>query len=255
MKAKSKRKLYFRFIKKLTKIKYKKPAFIYMDERFKDGSLVLSNHEGTDSPMTAEIYLNRAIAFWGAGEMNSGLKRLYKYHTRVYYHEKKHWNIHLARLFCLVASPLTNLFYKGLNLISVFPGAQFLTTVRQSFEKLQSGDTLILYPEDSTDGYLTQLKGFHEGFVTLCDYALKKGNDLPVLPAYYRKEDKVYFFGKAYKYSYLKETYKTKEEICKFMCDKCNALYHVKLDQSIIDKARQLDDGLVLNSTDLSVIE
>ena len=43
---------------------------------------------------------------------------MYKYQTRVYYHEKKHWNLHLARLFCLLASPLTNLFYKGLNLIS-----------------------------------------------------------------------------------------------------------------------------------------
>ena len=106
-KKKAKRKLYFRILKKLMKSRYKEPRFIYLGEEFENGALILSNHEGTDSPMSLEIYCDKPIRMWGTGEMNAGLISLYKYQTRVYYHEKKHWNIHLARLFCLLASPLT----------------------------------------------------------------------------------------------------------------------------------------------------
>ena len=106
-KKKAKRPLYFRILKKLMRSRYKEPRFIYLGEEFENGALILSNHEGTDSPMSLEIYCDKPIRMWGTGEMNSGLISLYKYQTRYYYHEKKHWNLHLARLFCLLASPLT----------------------------------------------------------------------------------------------------------------------------------------------------
>ena len=112
-----KRKWWFRFMKKLMLGRYKEPKFIYLGERFDKSSIILSNHEGTDAPMSWELYCDKPIRMWGASEMNSGVVQMYKYQTKVYYHEKKHWNLFLARVFCLLASPLTNLFYKGLNLI------------------------------------------------------------------------------------------------------------------------------------------
>lgn len=76
--------------KKLVKCRYKKPEFIYLDERVGNGGIIVSNHDGTDSPMSLEIYLDVPLRFWGAHEMNSGLIKMYKYQTRVFYHEKKH---------------------------------------------------------------------------------------------------------------------------------------------------------------------
>ena len=93
------------------KCRYKQPKFVYLGEEISTGGVILSNHEGTDAPMSLEIYCNKPLRMWGAHEMNSGLIKMYKYQTRVYYHEKKGWNLHLARLFCVIASPLTNLFY------------------------------------------------------------------------------------------------------------------------------------------------
>ena len=128
---KKKRKWWFKVLKKIMKIRYKKPTFVYLGEEVSTGSIILSNHEGTDAPMSLEIYTKMPIRMWGAHEMNSGLIKMYKYQTRVYYHEKKHWNLHLARLFCLIASPLTNLFYKGLNLISTYKDARFRKTLKE----------------------------------------------------------------------------------------------------------------------------
>ncbi len=221
---KKKRKLYFRFLKKLMKMKYKQPKFIYLGEEIKDGSIILSNHEGTDAPMALEIYHPAPMRMWGAHEMNSGLVTMYKYQTRVYYHEKKHWNLHLARLFCLIASPLTNLFYKGFNLISTYRDARLIKTVRESVETVKNGESVVIFPEDSTDGYLAELKGFHAGFTLFCEACNKQGIDVPIYVSYYKKDTNTYIFDSPVSYRELKAQGLTKEQIAEKLCARCNEL-------------------------------
>lgn len=230
-KTKAKRKLYFRILKKLMKSRYKEPRFIYLGEQFENGALILSNHEGTDSPMSLEIYCDKPIRMWGTAEMNSGLISLYQYQTKVYYHEKKHWNIHLARLFCLLASPLTWLFYSGFDLISTYRDARLVTTLRESIASLKSGDNIVVFPEDSTNGYLSELEGFHEGFVLLADVCKKKGMDLPIYVSYFRKSDKTYIFDAPILYSELSAIYQSREEIAKYLCNRCNELGKMQFDE------------------------
>lgn len=223
-KKKNNRKWYFRLLKKMMKCRYKKPTFVYLGEKFDEGAIILSNHEGTDAPMSLEIYSGARLRMWGAHEMNSGLVKMYKYQTRVYYHEKKHWNLHLARLFCLIASPLTNLFYSGLNLISTYRDGRLKTTIKQSVEAIEGGDNIVIFPEVSTKGYLAELEGFHEGFVLLAEACLRRGKDVPIYVTYFKKEEKVYMVDKPVKYSVLKEEYKTREEIAKVLLNRCNEL-------------------------------
>jgi cytochrome c-type biogenesis protein len=167
------------------KIRYKKPEFVYLGDEFVNGALILSNHEGTDAPMALEIYCDKPIRMWGSYEMNSDVVKLYKYQTKIYYHEKKHWNIHLARLFCLIASPITRLFYAGFDLISVYRDTRLIKTLRESVRAIESGDNIVVFPEDSTKGYLAELEGFHEGFVLLAELCLRRGIDLPIYVSYF----------------------------------------------------------------------
>ena len=198
-------KWWFRGIKNLMTSRYKAPQFIFLEgKEFENGSLILSNHEGTDAPMWLEMYLDKPLRMWGAHEMNSGLVKMYKYQTRVYYHEKKHWNLHLARLFCLIASPLTNLFYKGLNLISTYKDARFLKTMRESLDAINNKESIVVFPEDSAKGYLAQLEGFFAGFAVFAEHALKRGIDLPVVVSYFRKNQKIFVFDKPIKTTYVK---------------------------------------------------
>ena len=230
-KKKAKRKLYFRILKKIMKVRYKEPRFVYLGERFDKGALILSNHEGTDSPMSLEIYCDKHIRMWGSYEMNSGLAKLYKYQTEVYYHEKKHWNIHLARLFCILASPLTMLFYSGFDLISTYKDIRFTKTIRESIRALNSGDNIVVFPEDSTNGYLAELEGFHMGFVLLADICLRRGMDIPIYVSYFRKSDLTYIFDAPVNYSALKEMYNSREEIARYLCHRCNELGKMQLDE------------------------
>ena len=224
---------WFRFMKRLMLGRYKKPNFVYLGEEIGESGIILSNHEGTDAPMSLEIYLDRPIRMWGAHEMNSGLIKLYKYQTRVYYHEKKHWNLHLARLFCLIASPLTNLFYKGLNLISTYRDTRFRKTLRESVDALKEGYNIVIFPEDSAKGYLEVLEGFFAGFVMLAETCKKQGMDLPIYVTYFRKKDLTYIIDKPVLYSELCKDGATKEEIAKQLVERCNELGQMQFEASV----------------------
>ena len=169
--------------------------------------------------------------------MNSGLIALYKYQSRVFYHEKKHWNIHLARLFCIIASPLTNMFYKGLNLISTYHDIHFKKTIDESIETLNDGKSIIIFPEISDKGYLDELEGFHQGFAMLCRVLGRKGIDAPITVAYYRKKEKRYIIDKPVMLSELFTQDADHGEIADMLCKRCNELG--KMDLSTIDSAEE----------------
>ena len=231
-KEKPRRKWWFRGLLRLMKKRYPCPEFIYLGEEIKDGSLLLSNHEGTDAPLSLEMYLGKRLTMWGAHEMNSGLIKMYKYQTRVYYHEKKHWNLHLARLFCLIASPLTNLFYKGLGLISTYRDSRFIKTVRESIAALKKGESIVVFPEDSKNGYLPQLEGFFAGFTILAETCKKKGMDLPIYVTYFKKKERQYIIDKPVLYSQLTANGETREEVAKRLLERCNELGKMQFEKS-----------------------
>lgn len=223
-KGQQNRKWWFRLLKKLMVGRYKRPKFVYLGEKFDKGAIILSNHEGTDAPLSLELYCDAPVRFWGASEMNSGLIQMYKYQTKVYYHQRKHWNIWLARLFCLIASPLTNLFYKGLNLISTYRDIRFTRTLRESVEVIKNGENVVIFPEDATNGYLAELEGFFQGFVMLAEVCHRRGIDVPIYVTYFKKKELVYMVDAPIRYSELVKDGATRAEIAKRLLDRCNEL-------------------------------
>ena len=217
-------KRWFRALKRLMAVKYKYPEFVYLGKPFEDGSIILSNHEGTDAPMALEMYLDRRLRMWGAGEMNSGVVSLYRYQTKVYYCEKKHWHPALAYSFCLIASPLTNLFYRGLDLISTWHDARFYRTIRESVAAIGNGQSVVVFPEDSSKGYLPELEGFYQGFLSLAKHLLRKGIDVPIVVSYFQKKNNRYIFDEAVPYSELLKRYGDHGAIAEHLCLRCNEL-------------------------------
>ncbi len=218
------RKGWFKLLKKLLKLKYKRPEFIYLGEKVGKNAIILSNHVGSYGPLTMEIHAQFPIRFWGTHRMNSGLKMMYEYQTEVYYHQKHGWNIWAARAFCLIASPLTNLFYKGLRLISTYPDRRFLKTLHESRDAVLGGSNVVIFPENSDTGYHDTLISFYSGFVLLAEMLYRRGIDADIFAAYLKKDERRYIFDKPVKYSKLKKTGADKHEIAKLMLARCNAL-------------------------------
>lgn len=213
-------------------MRYKKTQFFYLGDKPSEGSIILSNHEGTDAPMALEIYADFPIRMWGTAEMNSGLKKLYKYQTRVYYHQKKHWNLHLARMFCLLASPLTNLFYKGLNLISTYQDERLKTTINESMRAIiEKRENLVIFPEKSEDGYVAEMKDFYGGFIVLAQALYKRGYDVPIYVSYFKKKERVYIFDKPILFSKLKSLYSSREDMIAHLVERCNEIGKMSINE------------------------
>lgn len=223
------RKLWFRIFKGILRIRYRRPKFIYLGDKPTSQSIILSNHIGARVPLTLEMYADFPIRFWGTHEMNTGLKTTYRYLTRTYYHGKKGWNIHLARLFCLLASPLTNMFYRGLRLISTYQDYRLRTTIQESLAVIENGGNIVVFPEDSSEGYFDEMKSFYSGFALFAERALKKGIDMPIYVSYLRPKDNTYVFEKPILYSELKKQIPNKHDMAKHLLDKCNSLGKVEL--------------------------
>ena len=220
-----KSKFLFRAYKGFIKLFKKKTVFYHVGEHLSEGTLILSNHESTKGPFAWELYYETKVRMMGHVEMNSGFKRLYRYQTQVYYHQKKHWNLFLARVFCLLAAPLTYFFYKGLQLISIRSGFALRTTVREACTALiEYKENTVIFPENSSEGYFKELKEFKHGFLLICEQAYRDGHDLPIAVAYIKKEKNTCLVDAPIRYSQLLEKYQTREKIAQVLKDRCNEL-------------------------------
>ena len=206
------------------KLFIRKPKIVFLGEEFQDGSLILSNHAGKSAPLGLDIHLKIPFRFWGAHEMNNGFKSLYKYQTEIYYHQKKHWNLGLAKIACCLISPLTNMYYRGLNLISTYPDSRLRTTIKESVETFEKGQSVIIFPEDSSQGYFDEMKFYYSGFMLLAETCYKKGIDLPIYTTYFRKKDKKYIVDKPIKYSELLKLGLSRNEIANKLRIRTNEL-------------------------------
>lgn len=214
----------YNLFKGILRIFKRKPTYVYVGEEVKEPSLILSNHVGSSVPLSLDLYYEKPFRFWGTYEMNSGLRSAYTYLSEVYFHEKKHWNLYLSRIFSLIAAPVCNAYYKGLHLISTYRDCRFRHTIRESERIMDEGYNLVIFPEDSSKGYFDELTGFYAGFVLLCETRLNKGKDTKIVPAYYKKKEKMHVFGEALSYTALKEAFRDREAIAAHLCEQVNAL-------------------------------
>ena len=233
LEKKGKDSLTFKFLKLLTSIAIHKPKFIFLGDKIKEASLILTNHVGSRAPLTIELYADFPTRLLGTYEMNGSLKEVYRYLSTTYYHQKKKWNKYAAKMFSFIACPFVYGYYRGLKLISVYKDLRFVNTIKESFTCLKDfKESIVIFPEDSSNGYFETLTHFYKGFLLIADYAYKKGLDLDIFVAYLNSKTKTYVFDKPIKYSSLLTSNLTQEEIAKNFLDRCNDLGKLEFNEN-----------------------
>ena len=75
----------------------------------------------------------------------------------------------------IFASPVMAIFYKGINLISTYKDIRLLNTFKQSFKSLDNKESIIIFPEDSSNGYFEHLTKYFPGFFMLGEKCYERG--------------------------------------------------------------------------------
>lgn len=215
---------WFKFMCLIAGIFIRKPKFKYLGGPIEDGSVILSNHIGAAAPLSMELYFEQPFEFWGTHEMTGSLKGVYQYLSYTFFHKAYSLNLVVSKIFCLIAAPVVWLFYRGLNIISTYRDHRFRHSIRESVETLKQKRSLVIFPEDSEEGYKDTLDKFYAGFVLLGKTCLKMGIDLPIVVTYLSYAKNIYVVDTPILYSELIKKYETEEKITEVLCARANEL-------------------------------
>ena len=107
-----------------------------------------------------------------------------------------------------------------------FPDARFAKTLRNSAKVLDAGMSVMVFPENSNDGYKDVLTDFFPGFVMLAEkYYRATGEDVPVYPVYYSVKKHLLVIGKPLQVQEFVKQGLDRYQIAQKFCEAVNQLY------------------------------
>jgi hypothetical protein len=112
-------------------------------------------------------------------------------------------------------------------MMGTYTDGRLISTVKNSIKVLESDIPVMIFPENSNEGYKTVLTELFPGFVVLAmQYYKKHGVDLPIYPTYYHVKKRVLVIGKPMKVNELYKQGLDRTAICEKFCRAINSLYH-----------------------------
>ncbi len=225
-KIKPKRKWFFNIVKGFMKPFVGKIKIINENDNLEPASIFLCNHVGARGPFKLEFNFPVDFRFWGTYEMCGGYISRFKYLYNTYFIQKKHNKKFFAFLKAFIISPISGMFYKGLQLIPTYPDSRFLKTIKFSGEILNNGQSIVIFPENSSDGYHDVLKECYAGFYTLAKYYYKHyKKNVKIYNMRYEKTNKTLYIEKGITVEELLKLNLKNSEISEYFRNKTNSIY------------------------------
>lgn len=224
--AKQNRAGWFQGVKGFLRILFRPRRYVFLGDVPSGKSVVFSNHVAASGPVFHELYCPFKMRFWGTYEMTEDIQTSYKYLSDNYLHVKKRWPLFLSRIIGFIIVPFVKIVYNGMKLIPTYTDIKFFNTVKKSEQSLDRGEVLIVFPEDSHDGYHDHLKNyFGGGFFAADKYGLKHDCDFMMYNCYYVKKHRAFIVDKGIPLSELKEKYgKDYQAMARAFCDRANEI-------------------------------
>lgn len=231
--AEIKRKFVFRNFKKIAKLFIKKVNIINFNDMLEDRAIYVANHSGASGPLNYELYFPKTLTPWGTHEMTENYKSRWNYLYHTFYRQKLRYK--KFKSFCLATSfgLISKMLYNGTGLIPTYQDARLVGTFKKSFQVLNSNNALLIFPENSNEGYKEILEEYNFGFIELAKLYYKKYKfDVPVYNIYFSKRHKTMVVDKPVFINKLLESGKTFKEIAQQFVQRANQMFI----QNIISK-------------------
>lgn len=218
-------------MRRFLKIFFKKPKIISLSGELPNKAIYVANHAAMFGPVVYNLFLPATVAPWAAYPMMENYKSRYHYLRDVYFVQKRHKSKFAATLLASFEAALNIYFYRGLRAIPSYDDTRFIKTIRKSMQMLDNDIGVLIFPEDSNEGYHEMLTEFYAGFVELAKYYQKRcSEDIPIYPVYYHDKKKVMVIGEPHKLSEYTDKGLNRQEIAGEFCNQVNNLFveHIK---------------------------
>ena len=204
----------------------KKPKIISLSGELPNEAIYVANHSAMFGPVIYNLYLPAKVAQWGAYPMLGNYRERYDYLRNVYFIQKRHKKKAAATILASFEAALSIFFYRGLRVLPSYNDSRFITTIRKSLKALEENLGIIIYPEDSNEGYHEKLTGFFAGFVELARcFRNRHHRDVPIYPVYYHAKKKLMVIGKPSTLADYDGKGMDRKQIAASFCEQVNDLF------------------------------
>lgn len=217
---------FWRFFNLFFRVALHKPKEIINlnDEPIESKSLIVAPHHAKWGPVYFDVFFPCPTAKMGHHAMLGNYRSRYRYLSRVMYIQKCHRSKFRAYVPTIVEALFSINSYRSMNFIPSYQDMRFMNTMKLASRLIDNDMPLLIFPEDSENGYLERAEKYHGGFAVLAGYYNKTHeNELPIYPVYYHIKKRKIVIGKKIYLSELKG--KNTDEIAEYFKDRVNELY------------------------------
>lgn len=206
----------FRFIKYLVRLFYPKMEVVGLENLPDEHCAIIGNHTQMHGPIAGELYFPDNFYTWCAAPMMK-LKEVPSYAYQDFWSQKPKALRPLFKLVSYIIAPLSVLIFNNARTIAVYRDNRILITCRESIAKLQTGNNIIIFPEqDKKHNHIVY--DFQEGFVDIARlYYKRTGKKLSFVPLYIAPKLKKMYLGRPIKFSADTPVAEERRRICNYL--------------------------------------
>ena len=187
-------------------------------------SIWIGNHCNSGGPINYSMYFSDRAMFWAAHQMCGKWNERWNYAYHTFYRQKLYYGKFKSWILATLLAFIAPLAYGVPGVIPVYYDLRVIDTFKKSLMALEGGQTVFVFPEESEEGYLQEIRKLNSGFIELSKIYYKKyGVDLPIYTLHLNKKPKKIVIGKPFYYRELAKQY-SDEEICVYFTDYMNSL-------------------------------
>ncbi len=226
-KVRKKHRPLFCFFKRIARIFIHEPRMINLTGKPPmKNAVYLMNHSGARGPLIFQLYFPVFSVPWGAHEMCGNYRERWCYLYYVFYQQKMHWKKPKAFIIATLFAIISKYLYTSVGLIGTYQNANMTSAIHKSIDVLNEDLSIVIFPEDSREGYMDMPPAFNKGFITLCKtYFRRTGVDLPVYSVYYSKPKNTFVVESPLYVNRLLSEGKSDDEVADIYLHRCHRLY------------------------------
>lgn len=182
-------------IKWVVKACYPKIEVVGQENLPEEPVIIVGNHCQMNGPIACELYAPGTHYTWCAGEMMH-LKDVPTYAYKDFWSEKPKAMKWFYKLLSYIIAPLSVCVFNNANTIGVYHDARILSTFRQTVQRLQEGNHVVILPEHSVP-YNHIICQFQDKFIDVAKlYYKRTGKAVCFVPMYLAPKLKKMYLGK-----------------------------------------------------------
>lgn len=185
--------------------------------------ILVANHCQMHGPIACELYAPGDHYTWCAGEMMH-LKEVPDYAYQDFWSGKPRGVRWFYRLLSYLIAPLSVCVFNNANTIGVYRDTRILSTFKQTVQRLQEGNHVVIFPEHSVP-YNSVVCRFQERFVDVAKlYHKRTGKSLQFVPMYLAPDLKCMCLGEPLVFDPEQPMDAQRRQICQELMDRITAM-------------------------------